>query len=98
MVDCGQHHSFCTACFSLKVQEKGCDHKLQCYGVKREKEFPLMKAQLIDGALVSNYYDFVIVEENENLDTVRKFSNTHPFPGFFFYYNGHKKERTLWYC
>ena len=37
----------------------------------------------IDGALVGNYYDFVIKEEDKNLDTVRKFSNTHPFPGFF---------------
>ena len=83
MVDCGQHHSFCTAYFALKVQEKGCDNKLKCCGVKREKEFTLMKTQLIEGALVSNYFDFVIEEEDKNHDTVRKFSNTHLFLAFF---------------
>ena len=62
IIECEQHHSFCTACFALKVQEKGCDHKLQCCCQKREKEFTLMKTQLIDGALASNYHDFVIKE------------------------------------
>ena len=78
-----QHHSFCTACFALKVQEKGCDHKPHCYCGKREKEFTLMKTQLIEGALACNYYHFVIEEEDENLDTIRKLSTNHPFPGYF---------------
>ena len=42
-----------------------------------------MKTQLIEGALASNHYNYAIEEEDENLDTVRKFSNNHPFPGFF---------------
>ena len=83
IIDCEQHHSFCTACFAMKVKKKGCDHKVECCCRKREEEFTLMKTQLIEGALVGNYYDFVIEEEDENLDIVRKFSNTHPFPGFF---------------
>ena len=42
-----------------------------------------MKTQLIEGALASNHYNYMLEEEDENLDTVRKFSNNHPFPGFF---------------
>ena len=50
-----------------------------------------MKMQLIVGALASNYYDFLIEEEDENLDTARKCSNTHPI-SFFSCYNGQKNK------
>ena len=42
-----------------------------------------MKTQLIDRALASNYYDCVIKEEDEELDTVRSYKDIHSNPGFF---------------
>ena len=51
-----------------------------------------MKTQLIDGALASSYYNFVIEKGDESLDTVRKCSNTHPIP-VFFNFNSNNKER-----
>ena len=96
MVDCGNQHLLCTKCFAIKVKEKGCDHKLKCCCGKREKVFTLMKTDLIDRALASNCYDFLIEEEDEELGLVRSYKDIHSNPGFCFIDNGNKKRRTVW--
>ena len=83
MVDCGNQHWLCTKCFAIKVKGKGCDHKLKCCCGKRENVFTLLKTDLIDRALASNYYDFVIEEVDEELDPVQSFKDIHSNPGFF---------------
>ena len=83
IIDYEKPHSFCTACFARKVHEKGCNHKLQCCCRKRKKEFTLMKTQLIDGCLASGYHDFVIKEEDEELDPVRSYEDIYSNPIFF---------------
>ena len=42
-----------------------------------------MKTQLIERALASNYFVFVIEEEDANLDTARNLVTPTPFPDFF---------------
>ena len=96
MVDCSNRHALCTKCVAIKVKEKGCDHKLKCYCGKREEGFTLMKTDLIDRALASNYYDCVIEEEDEELGPVRSYKDIHSNPGFFLIENGNKKRRTVW--
>ena len=56
IIDCEHHHSFCTSCFDLKVQEKGCDHKIQCccWLWDEQKGIYADETQLIEGALASN--------------------------------------------
>ena len=83
MVDYGDQHSLFTKCFANRVKGKGWDGKLKCYCGKREKVFTQMKTQLIDRALASNYYNFVIEEEYKDLDPVRSYTDIHSNPGCF---------------
>ena len=83
MIDCGNQHSLCTKFSANKVKERGCDHKLKCCCGKRENVFTLMKTDLIDRPLASYYYDFVIEEEDEELDLVQSYKDIHSNPGFF---------------
>mmetsp|Transcript_3291 Transcript_3291/g.3488 ORF Transcript_3291/g.3488 Transcript_3291/m.3488 type:complete len:94 (-) Transcript_3291:249-530(-) len=83
MIYYGNQHSLCTKCFANKVKEKGCDHKLKCCCGKRENVFTLMKTQLIDGSLASQYYDYMVKKEEKELDPVRSYNDIHSYPGFF---------------
>ena len=54
-----------------------------------------MKTQLIDRALASNFYDFVIEEEDDELDPVRSFKDIHSNPGFFSLTMATRKEESF---